>query len=109
MLIAGFDYLSFNFGGFSKFWGDPEIPDDRCLTIQPRFQSPLPRKWTLVRAGHVTVHDKLLPSRGTLTLLFYSQEPIRDFQAGTTDLSKRNGRDLAQFHAVYKNRILSRI
>ena len=37
---------------------------------------------TLVGAGHVTAHVKLLPSRGTLAQLFYSQEPIRDFQAG---------------------------
>ena len=37
---------------------------------------------TLVGASHVTAHDKLLPSRGTLAQLFYLQEPIRDFQAG---------------------------
>ena len=42
----------------------------------------LPRERTLVAAGHVTAHDKLLPSQGTLALLFYLQEPNRDFQAG---------------------------
>ena len=37
---------------------------------------------TLGEAGHVTAHDKLLPSTGTLTQLVYSQEPIKNFQAG---------------------------
>ena len=56
----------------------------------------------------MTAHDKPLPSRGILAQLFYSQESIRDFQAGAS-LSKQNARDLAQFHAVCKNRILSTI
>ena len=51
-------------------------------TSFPGFFLFLPRERTLVAAGHVTAHDKLLPSQGTLALLFYSQEPIRDFQAG---------------------------
>ena len=63
---------------------------------------------TLVGAGHVTAHDKLLPSRGTLAQLFYSQRADERFSSGC-DLSKRNARDLAQFHAVCKNRILSTI
>ena len=57
---------------------------------------------TLGEPGHVTAHDKLLPSQGILAQLFYSQESIRDFQV-------QNARDLAQFHAVCKNRILSTI
>ena len=70
--------------------------------------APARERETLVEPGHVTAHDKLLPSRGILAQLFYSQESIRDFQAGAI-LSKQNARDLVQFHAVCKNRILSTI
>ena len=66
--------------------------------------APARERETLGEPGHVIAHDKLLPSRGILAQLFYSLE----FQAGAI-LSKQNARDLAQFHAVCKNRILSTI
>ena len=54
----------------------------------------------VVASGHVTAHDKLLPSRGTLALLFCPHETNR-FSSGQE--SKRNARALVQFHAVCKN------
>ena len=70
--------------------------------------APARERETLGEPGHVIAHDKLFPSRGILAQLFYSLESIRDFQAGAI-LSKQNARDLAQFHVVCKNRILSTI
>ena len=69
-------------GGLDCAWRSLQSHDHR----QPRSQGlsssrPSEReRETLVGTGHVTAYDKLLPSRGTLAQLFYSQEAIRDFQ-----------------------------
>lgn len=56
-------------------WLHPSLNwTDRATSFQ-RSSLFLPREMTLVTAGHVTAHNKLLPSRGTLAPLFYSQEP----------------------------------
>ena len=61
-----------------------------------------PREWTLVVAGYVTAHVKLLPGCGTL-YYFVRESRKKIFKSARL---KQEARHSAQFHAVYKNCIL---
>ena len=72
----------------------------------PRSSLFLPRESTFGGLGLRLAHDKLLPSRRTLAILFCSQEPKEDFQASTK--AREMGKIWRSYMRSEKNRVLSR-